>query len=512
MERSPGTVSRDDALRPLALALDLGSSSLRSGLYDAAGRRLEGTAIRRHYAWELTPDGGFSRGVAALLDEVGALLDRVAAELGPLLSEAVVAGTSCFFHSLAALDQEGRPLSPLLSWADTRAADAAAQLATQLDAEAVRQRTGVPLHASYWPAKIGYLRGVLAGPSGWAGLPSLLAEHLTGRRRVGISIAAGTGLLDRRLRTWDRPLLDHLGIPVEQLPELVADELPLGSLTAEAARRWPQLGHLTWYPAWGDGLCGNIGLDCNGPQRAALMIGTSGAVRVILDEEPVRLPRGLFGLAFGETRTLVGGQTSEGGAVLAAMARLLNRPIADLDMEAAALAPVGDQLALLPFLAGERSLGYHPDARGAIDGLRLATRPVELYRATQEAIAYRFAAIEEALEELLAVPPAITAAGGALERSIGFAQVLTDVLQRPVELALAGEPSSRGAAVLALRLAGAAGSLAPIPVRRLVPDAATAADYRAGRARQEELYRRVHPGSRPSDEGPSAVERKLLDG
>jgi gluconokinase len=512
MQLSPGTVSRDDAERPLGLALDLGSSSLRSALYDAAGRRLERTAMRRHYAWEVTPEGGFSCGVDTLLNEVDALLDRVATELEPLLAEAVVAGTSCFFHSLAALDREGRPLSPLLSWADTRAADAAAQLARELDAEAVRQRTGVPLHASYWPAKIGYLRGVLADPSGWAGLPSLLAQHLTGRRRVGTSIAAGTGLLDRRLRTWDRSLLDHLGIPVEQLPELVADELPLGPLTAGAARRWPQLAHLTWYPAWGDGLCGNIGLDCNAPDRAALMVGTSGAMRVILDDAPARLPGGLFGLAFGEARTLVGGQTSEGGAVLAAMAGLLNRPIAELDTEAAALAPVGDQLALLPFLAGERSLGYHPDARGAIDGLRLATRPVELYRATQEAIAYRFAAIEDALSDMLAAPPAITAAGGALERSAGFAQVLADVLQRPVELALAGEPSARGAAVLALRLAGLGWRMAPIPVRRLVPDDETSATYRAGRARQADLYRRLHPGFRPSDEAGIVAEAKPLDG
>src|SRR5947199_196027 len=63
-------------------------------------------------------------------------------------------GTSCFGHSLVALDGNGKPLTPILGWRDTRSADAAEWLCRRLDTEAVHARTGAFLHPSFWPAKL----------------------------------------------------------------------------------------------------------------------------------------------------------------------------------------------------------------------------------------------------------------------------------------------------------------------------------------------------------------------
>src|SRR4029079_1086768 len=68
-------------------------------------------------------------------------------------------GTSCFGHSLLALDESGEPLTEVLGWRDTRSADAAEWLCRRLDTEAVHARTGAYLHPSFWPAKLAWLPG-----------------------------------------------------------------------------------------------------------------------------------------------------------------------------------------------------------------------------------------------------------------------------------------------------------------------------------------------------------------
>src|SRR5207248_6943078 len=71
--------------------------------------------------------------------------------------EADAVGASCFAHSLLALDADGRPLTPLLGWRDTRSASAAEWLRRRVDADAVQARTGAHVHPSYWPAKLAWL-------------------------------------------------------------------------------------------------------------------------------------------------------------------------------------------------------------------------------------------------------------------------------------------------------------------------------------------------------------------
>src|SRR5439155_25298287 len=104
------------------LALDIGTSSVRAGLFDESAD-LQSEIARREYAGETDP-GRIVELVREAHDE--ALAGR---------SYHAVGG-SCFGHSLLALDDRGRPLTPILGWRDTRSADAADVLAGRLDAEA----------------------------------------------------------------------------------------------------------------------------------------------------------------------------------------------------------------------------------------------------------------------------------------------------------------------------------------------------------------------------------------
>jgi gluconokinase len=60
--------------------------------------------------------------------------------------------------NVLAVDAEGRPITPLVTYADTRSDPDAGALRRDLDEEEVHQRTGCPLRAAYWPARLAWFR------------------------------------------------------------------------------------------------------------------------------------------------------------------------------------------------------------------------------------------------------------------------------------------------------------------------------------------------------------------
>lgn len=493
MTVEPGSIDPHRAERPLVLTIDIGSSSVRAALHDRMARTLTGTAAQVSYDWETAPDGSVRLSHSTLLDLVGQSLDQIARAAGPLAGEVVAGGISCFLHSIVGLDEASRPLTPVLSWADTTSAGEAAALRAQMDPAAVHAVTGAPIHASYWPARVLRLRHEEPGIRRWAGFPELVAEALTGRAVVSRSMASGTGLLDRARGTWSQLLLEQLGIDPPALPDMAADDEPIGRLSPTAARRWPEFAHVSWFAAWGDGACGNVGLAAVKPGKAALMVGTSGALRAVVDDPAPPIPDGLFAYRLG-AGAVVGGQLSEGGGLLAWAARLLGRSRRSLERSAADIPADAHGLTVLPYTFGERGLGYHDRARGSLVGLHADTDPAAVYRAFLESIAFGFAAVDDRLSDVLAGAPEIIASGGALARSAILAQVLADSLGREIVVVPALEASRRGAALLALRGSGLLPDLAasPVPGARAVRcDPERSARYQAARARQRALYQTV---------------------
>ena len=110
--------------RPLVLSIDVGSSSVRSGLFDVEGDSIEGTAARRPHRFTLSAGGRAEADAEALLDLVIQCIDetlqRQAARAG------ITAVAFCtFLHGLVGTDTEGRALTPVITWADSRSSDLA---------------------------------------------------------------------------------------------------------------------------------------------------------------------------------------------------------------------------------------------------------------------------------------------------------------------------------------------------------------------------------------------------
>jgi gluconokinase len=329
----------------------------------------------------------------------------------------------------------------------------------------------------------------------WTMLGEWLLHTFFGRSMITYSAAAWSGLLDRHTLQWDADLLGQLGISREQLGTLADVHDALHGLQEPWATRWPPLRHVPWFGAVGDGAAANVGSSCVGPDRIALSIGTTGALRVALNREP-RIPTGLWCYRIDRQQPLLGGATSEGGNMLQWALRTLQIDVAALN-EALEAAPINHDLTVLPFIAGERSPGWAGDVRATVAGISTTTTALDVARAALEGVTYRWAQIAALLRGALDRAPIIVASGGTLHYLPGWAQLIADALGLPVALSAEPEATSRGIALLALRSLGVIQCLDQYAaaVNNVVqPRTAYVAYHQAAIQQQMELYQRVIEG------------------
>ena len=503
VEPAPGILSVMGGSRPaFLLSIDVGTSGVRASLFDDAGAETMSQQGRRRNEGSLLDLGEFDPDT--LVDEVITTIDELLASSDT--NEIQFVAISTFWHSLVGVDATGAPTTPLLSWADTRASGIANDLRGSFDEREIHLRTGCRFHASYWPAKLRWIKNEWPERFGatrqWLGFGEYLCQRLFGGTTASVSLASATGLFNQRACDWDWDFVRALGISPDTLPLIDDEERP--RLTAAFSRRWPALAEAHLAVVVGDGATNNIGAGCSTKDKVALMVGTSGAMRVVFTGGPPdELPPALWSYRASRTRVTVGGALSDGGGLFRWLRESLNLETTDLESKLAALEPDSHGLTILPFWSGERSTGWSPDARGVIMGLKQETQPVEIIRAALEAIAYRFAPIARSLDDI--APNAnVVASGNALRYSPVWIQIIADVLGRPVALGKAAEASIRGAALLALEAVGKIATIEDAAVSSaevfepdvfhpgvFQPDLARHARYRQGLARQEELYARL---------------------
>jgi gluconokinase len=480
---------------PILVTLDVGSSSVRALAFDRLGQGLD-LGCQQPYEPTTTPDGGVEIDADRLLTLTAETLDALVAALGPRAGRVAAVATSTFWHTVLGLGPDDRPCTPIYSWADTRSTGAVEALRARVDEKAYHARVGCRLHTSYLPARLWWLRehapDAFRAARRWVSFGEYLGLRLFGELRTSVSMASGTGLFDQWAQRWDPAILEVLGLGVEGLGPLVDLDQPFRGLRPEFAARWPGLAGVPWLPALGDGACSNVGAGCTTAERAALMVGTSGAMRICLPVDAVAIPDGLWCYRVDGRRLLLGGSLSNGGSLHAWLTETLDLPPPE-QVEAAlqAMEPDAHGLTMLPFLAGERSLGWVAGARAAVVGLSLATRPIDIVRAGLETVAYRFAMIHERLRDACPGLREVVGTGGALLASPAWIRIMADALGVALTPSAEAEGSSRGAALLASEALGLIPSLeaAPAGTQPVIPmDPAHHARYRAGLTRHRQLY------------------------
>jgi gluconokinase len=450
----------------LVLALDIGSSSTRSALFDEKARVVTGSEARREYAVQYSADGGAELSPLELRQAARSCLRRtLRAHRSSRLSKIPIVGVggSAFWHSLLGLDKNSQPSTPGYTWADSRCARDAMELREQFDEREIHAQTGCMLRASFWPAKLRWLRRkdrrLFRKVARWVSPAEWIFEEVFGASGSSHSMASATGLYDLRTAIWHSALCDACEVELKKLGALAG--VSLRSTTPLQG-----MAQATVFSAIGDGAAGNLGSGADGGGRIAINVGTSAAVRMMEDgrTEIRPTPFGLFRYAVDDRRMVVGGAVSNAGNLRSWCARELCIEGTEenaLERKAAAR----NELWVLPFWVGERAPTWPENLRGTIAGLTQSTDAAQIFRATTCAVFYRLAEILHLIEKASGRAKQIIVSGGIL-KSPASLKLLADALGRDVCICAETEASLRGAAVYVLGKLGY--DAAALPKAKLV--------------------------------------------
>jgi gluconokinase len=467
------------------VGIDIGTTSAKAGAFDPDGRETGAQEVAYPL---LEPEPGWA------VQEPGVVIDAVvaAARAAIAASPADVAGLSfsTAMHSVVGLDARDRPLTQVVTWADQRAAPQAERL--RRERPGLHGATGTPLHPMTPLTKLVWFRenapDVFARAKRWVGVKELVVHRLTGEWLTDHSTASGTGLLALGTREYEPEALEVAGVSADQLPA-VAPTKHIMSLSAEGAKALGCSPGLPLVLGAGDGPLANLGVGAVRPGVAACSIGTSGALRLMVEKPVIDRQGRVFCYALTEDRWVVGGAINNGGVVLqwahdALAPELTGDDVERTLMDIAAQAPPGsDRLLMLPYLLSERAPHWSTLPRGAYVGLTRAHRREHLVRAAIEGVCQQMALVLGSLRDAGNTVSEIRATGG-FARSALWRQMLCDALGQPVGFPEGHQGSGFGAALLGMEALGviasfdrAAELIAIDQIRE--PDAEAAAVYAA---------------------------------
>jgi gluconokinase len=441
----------------VVLGVDIGTTSAKAVAFDADGRDL-GRGETGYPLLEPEPGQAVQDPVVVVEGTLAAIRAAVAGahDQG---ARVVALSFSGAMHSLVGLDAQGRALTPLVTWGDMRATEQAERL--RAEHPELHDRTGTPLHPmSPLPKLVWFAERepeTFTAVRRWAGIKELVVARLTGAWAVDHSVASGTGLLNLRALDWDREALAIAGIDADALSPLVPtthrlqlEAAPAGDLGLEAG--------LALIVGAADGPLATLGLGAVHHGVAACSIGTSGALRVMVQAPAIDPQRRVFCYALLPGHWIVGGAINNGGAVLrwageALAPDLGPHPEAQL-LDLAREVPAGSEgLLMLPYLLSERAPHWRSGARGAYIGLTRHHRRGHLVRAALEGVCLQLALVLASVRDAGNEVREIRATGG-FARSDLWRQMLADALGMPIGFAAGHEGSAFGAALLAMDALG----------------------------------------------------------
>ncbi|GIG28174.1 gluconokinase [Cellulomonas marina] len=440
----------------LVLGVDLGTTSTKVVAFDTAGTLV--ASASHGYPLEEPHPGHAVQDPDLILAAVHAALRDVVMEVG---AERVAAlSFSSAMHSVLGLSPTLEPLTEVVTWGDTRAAAQAERLRSAPGGLALHRRTGTPLHPMSPLPKIVWFHEqepkLCERVGFWVGIKEYVLLRLCGALVVDHSIASATGLMEMATLAWDAEALALAGITAEQLPEIVPTTHVLTGLTEAGAAATGLPADTRVVVGAADGPLANLGVGAVRPGVAACSLGTSGALRVVVDRPAVDPLGGVFCYALTPTRWVVGGAINNGGVVMG-WARDTLAPDADDETELLALAegvPVGaGGLLMLPYLLSERAPHWSSLPKGVFVGLTRSHGREHLVRAAVEGVCLQLATVLDAMRAAGFEVSEVRATGGVMRSGL-WRQTLADAFGMDVQLAEGQEGSGFGAALLGMEAIG----------------------------------------------------------
>lgn len=434
---------------PYYMGVDIGTTSAKAVAFSEKGEVL--ASWSSGYKMQ-HPLPGFSEQdpdeiCAAVFESIQKVLSLAA---GPPL----FVSFSAAMHALIVVNEEGKPITPCIIWADNRAADIALQLRNSERGDAVYHLTGVPLHAMSPLCKILWLRENdpkrFEKAHKFLGVKDYVFFRLFGEYVTDTSVASATGLLNIETLSWESSILSFAGICANQLPG-IKDVRTIFQLPQQAAT---ELGLPTGLPfviGGSDGAMANLGTGATASGSMTVSIGTSSAARTTVRKPETDEKMRTFCYHVKDDAYIIGGPSNNGAVVLDWMKKKIlesTETLSDLFAKAEMVPPGSDGLVFVPYILGERAPVWDSHAKGIFSGFSINHTQAHLIRATMEGVVFSAYCIVRILLEKKAITE-IHATGG-FAHSDSWVQMLADVCNRNISVSAAVESSALGAVLLGI--------------------------------------------------------------
>lgn len=445
----------------LLIGLDVGTTATKAVLVDAGGRVL--AEASGGYALATPKPGWVEQDPEEIWRVVTAALRSVSQAARP--DDCIVAlSLSSQGGTTIPVDQGGRPVHAAFSWMDVRATEEAVEVEARYGPEFIRRTTGWALFAGLPLQHIACFRrncpDAYAATSRFMFVNDFVSYRLTGECCMDPSDAGITQLMSLESGDWDERLLEIAGARRDQVSPIRPSGTVIGTLTTDAAEATGLRRDTLVVNGAHDQYCAAVGTGVTRPGRVLLSCGTAWVILAVpqslalgLDSRMAISPHSIDG-RWGAIRSLGGvgsslewlidntygmGEADSAAVERAAAYRAVNA--------AAGKAPPGsDGLLFLP-LAGGHAASYGP-ARGGFVNLSLNHSRGHLARAVMEGTAFELRwAVEETRAAGVEVS-ALTMVGGAAKSPV-WPQIVSDILDVPVNVPAVRDAAARGAAILA---------------------------------------------------------------
>jgi glycerol kinase len=371
-----------------------------------------------------------------------------------------------------------QPITPAISWMDTRAHLQARTLIDNGLSAAIRRKTGLPI-ASYFSAfKLSWILNQVPGAREKAAygealfgtMDSWIVWNLTGGSSEGnhftdVTNASRTMLMDLTTLNWDRELLEIFNIPEACLPKILPSVCHFGICKKI-------LPGVPIASVMGDQHASMLGQGCLSPGDAKNTYGTGSFVLVNTGEKPYASQHGLvttLAYQFDKQKPIYAleGSIAISGSLIQWLRDNLGliRNLSEIEDLAQSVADNGD-IYFVPAFSGLFAPYWREDAQGIIVGLTLHTNRGHIARAALEAVAYQTQDVLEAMNADTGMSVhQLKVDGGMIENSL-LMQFQADISNVPVVCSASAEATIMGAVYAAAFSVGALSSLEEINTLR----------------------------------------------
>ncbi len=441
----------------ILLGIDVGTSSCKVAAFDKSGCVVAQSfgdyeVYHPHVGWaEQNPMEWWSAIIGCLKE--------ITTKVNPASIKGI--GIDGQSWSAIAINKDKKVLCNTPIWFDTRAKDICERVKAEFGKNAFFEISGNPFEPSYTLPKIIWYKEntpeIYNNTYKILQSNSFIVMMLTGEISQEYSQGYGLQCYDIKKRSWDYSVLEKLGLRTDILPDFYECSDVVGHVTSEVAEL---TGLVSGTPVVAGGLdaaCGTLGVGVIHNGETQEQGGQAGGMS-ICEDTPIAHEALILSEHVVAGKWLLQGGTVGGGGVVNWFERTFFEHERDevtkkpnfkkLDELAAEVEPCCEGLLFLPYMSGERSPIWDPDATGVYFGVDFSKTKAHFIRASMEGVAFSLEHNLKVAEDSGAKVDILYSMGGAANSKF-WTQLKADVTGKEIAIPNSDAASTLGAVILA---------------------------------------------------------------